>query len=62
MRCRNKGKWANFFVLLLGHLTPNQFTLKDSFGFAEIICEQDAGLFIASLDFRRQLFVYQCPS
>ena len=28
----------------------NQFTLKDYFGFAKIICKQDAGLFMASLD------------
>ena len=28
----------------------NQFTLKDYFEFAKIICEQDAGLFMASLD------------
>ena len=43
-------KWAKFFVPLLRHLTSNQFTLKDSFEFAKIICEQDAGLFMASLD------------
>ena len=44
-------KWAKFFVPLLRHLTSNQFTLKDSFEFAKIICEQDAGLFMTSLDF-----------
>ena len=43
-------KWAKLFVSLLRHLTSNQFTLKDSFEFAKIICEQDAGLFMASLD------------
>ena len=43
-------KWAAFFVLLLRHLTSNQFTLKDSFEFTKIICEQNAGLFMASLD------------
>ena len=43
-------KWAKFFVPLLRHLTSNEFTLKDSFEFAKIICEQDAGLFMASLD------------
>ena len=43
-------KWAKFFVPLLQHLTSNQFTLKDSFEFAKIICEQDAGLFMTSLD------------
>ena len=35
---------------MLQHLTSNQFTLKDSFEFAKIICEQDAGLFMTSLD------------
>ena len=50
VRCPNKRtkKFAHF--PLLRHLTYNQFTLKDSFEFAKIICEQDAGLFIASLD------------
>ena len=43
-------KWAKFSVPLLRHLTSNQFTLKDSFEFTKIICEQDAGLFMASLD------------
>ena len=43
-------KWAKFFVPLLRHLTSNEFTLKDSFEFAKIICQQDAGLFITSLD------------
>ena len=43
-------KWAKFFVSLLRHLTSNQLTLKDSFEFAKIICEQDAGLLMASLD------------
>ena len=38
------------FVPLLRHLTSNQFTLKDSFEFAKIICKQDTGLFMASLD------------
>ena len=42
-------KWENFFVSLLGHLTSNQFTLKDSFEFAKIVCEQDAGLSMTSL-------------
>ena len=40
-------KWE---VPLLRHLTSNQFTLKDSLEFAKISCEQDAGLFMASLD------------
>ena len=43
-------KWAKFFVPLLRHLTSNEFTLKDSFEFAKRICQQDAGLFMASLD------------
>ena len=43
-------KWAKCFVPLLRHLTSNEFTLKDSFEFAKIICEQDAGLFMVSLD------------
>ena len=43
-------KWAKFFVPLLRYLTSNEFTLKDSFEFAKIICEQDTGLFMASLD------------
>ena len=43
-------KWAKFFVPLLRHVTSNEFTLKGSFEFAKIICEQDTGLFMASLD------------
>ena len=43
-------KWAKIFVSLLRHPTSNQFTLKDSFKFAKIVYEQDAGLFMASLD------------
>ena len=42
--------WAKCFVPLLRHITSNQFTLKDSFEVAKIISEQDAGLFMASLD------------
>ena len=42
-------KWAKFFVPLLRHLNSNQFTLKNFSEFAKIICEQDAGLFMASL-------------
>ena len=38
------------FVRLLQHLTSNEFTLKDTFEFAKIICEHNAGLFMASLD------------
>ena len=43
-------EWAKYFVPLLRHLTSNEFTLKDPFKFAKIICEQDAGLFMATLD------------
>ena len=43
-------KWAKFLTPLLRHLTSNDFNLKDSFEFAIIICEQDAGLFMASLN------------
>ena len=43
-------KWVKFFVPLLRYLTSNEFTLTDSFELAEIVCEQDAGLFMASLD------------
>ena len=43
-------KWAKFFVPLLRHLTSNEFTLKDSFEFTKIICDQDARFFMASLD------------
>ena len=50
-------KWEKFFVPLLRHLASNQFTLKDSFGFAKIICKQGAGLFMASLDVD-SLFTY----
>ena len=43
-------KWARSFVPLLRHLTSNQFTWNDSFEFAKIICKQDTGLFMASLN------------
>ena len=43
-------KWVIFFLPLLRHLTSNQFNLKDSFEITKIIGEQEAGLFIASLD------------
>ena len=49
-------KWARFFVPLLRRLNSNQFTLKDSFEFAKIICKQDTGIF------RCRLLVYQRPS
>ena len=37
-------------VPLLRYLTSNEFTFKDSFESAKVIYEQDAGLFMASLD------------
>ena len=40
----------NYLFFLLQHLTSNEFTLKDSFEFAKIIFQGDAGLFMASLD------------
>ena len=43
-------KWEKFFVPLLRHLTYSEFTLKGSFEFVKVICEQDAALFMASLD------------
>ena len=43
-------KWGKISVPLLRDLTSNEFTLKDSFEFAKIICEQDADLFMATLD------------
>ena len=41
---------GKIFAPLSCHLTSNEFTLKDSFEFGKIICEQDAGLLMASLD------------
>ena len=41
---------GKIFVPLLRYLTSNEFTSKDSFELAEIICEQDAGLFMTSLE------------
>ena len=32
---------AKFLVLILSPLTKNEYTVKDSFQFAEEICEQD---------------------
>ena len=43
-------KWAKFFVPLLRDLTSNEYTLKDSFEFAKVICEQNSDLYMASLD------------
>ena len=43
-------KWAKFFVPLLRDLTSNEYTLKDSFEFGKVICEQISDLYMASLD------------
>ena len=43
-------KWDKFFVPLLRDLTSNEYTLKDSFEFAKVICEQNSDLYMASLD------------
>ena len=53
---------GNFFVPLRRHLTSNQFTFKDSFEFAKIICQQDAGLFMASLDVDSLFTLLRKPS
>ena len=47
---RHTYKWEKYFVPLFRNWTSNQFTLKDSFEFTNIICERDAGFFIESLD------------
>ena len=41
---------AKFLVPLLNLLTKNEYTVKDSFQFAEGICEQDPALSMGSLD------------
>ena len=41
---------AKFLVPLLNPLTKNEYTVKDSFQFAEEICEQDPTLSMGSLD------------
>ena len=43
-------KLAKFLVPRLSSITFNEFTVKDSFGFAEEIVHQDGKLFIGSLD------------
>ena len=43
-------KWVKFFVSSLRHLTSNEFTLKYSSEFAEIICDQNASSYLSSLD------------
>ena len=41
---------AKFLVPILDPLTKNEYTVKDSFLFAEEICEQDPSLSMGSLD------------
>ena len=41
---------AKFFVPILKEFTINEYTVKDSFSFAEEIVEQDAKLFMVSFD------------
>ena len=41
---------AKHLVPILEPITTNQFTIKNSFGFAKEVIEQDSGLFMASLD------------
>ena len=41
---------AKFLVLILNPLTKNEYIVKDSFQFAEEICEQDLTLTMGSLD------------
>ena len=43
-------KLAKFLVPILCSITFNEFTLKDSFAFAEEIVHQDSKLFMSSLD------------
>ena len=43
-------KVAKFLVLILTFLTSNEYTVKDSFAFAEEIVEQDSELFMWSLN------------
>ena len=43
-------KLAKFLVPILKSLTSNEFTVKDSFGFAEEIVEHDSEFFMKSLD------------
>ena len=43
-------KLAKFLVDILKSLTNNEYTVKDSFAFAEEIVEQDSECFIGSLD------------
>ena len=42
--------FAKFLVPILDPLTKNEYTVKDSFHFAEEICGQDPSLSMGSLD------------
>ena len=41
---------AKYLVPIFEPITTNKFTIKNSFGFAKEVIEQDSGLYIASLD------------
>ena len=43
-------KWGKFFVPLLRDLTSNEYTLKGSFEFTKVMCNQSSDLYMASLD------------
>ena len=43
-------KVAKLLLQLLPHSTANEYTVMDSFQFAEVICQQDPSLHMASLD------------
>ena len=43
-------KLAKFLLPFLTPLTQNEYTVTDSFRFAEEICKQDPNLYMASLD------------
>ena len=43
-------KLAKFLVPILKSLISNEYTVKDSFAFAEEIVEQDSEIFMGSLD------------
>ena len=43
-------KLAKFKVPILSDITPNEFTVKDSFIFVDEILSQDSDLYMASLD------------
>ena len=43
-------KLAKFLLPLLMPLTQNEYTITDSFNFAEGICKQDPNFYVASLD------------